>query len=366
MVWLEGYAESRSDGYAEQALRIARLTGEAVIEMLVRSAQAFMTSFRGDYRESLDRGLRAIELAESGRDFQSEWYARYFNGTAYLSLGEHENGIQQIEAMIELSDRSGYTYTFAAQLLERSSLLIGDWEALLRPVPDSAGRTMHRSANEDFINAIAAVQTGETTGHDVIQIVLQAKGRLIVDGGGLGIMQAAFISSVRSHPASGDLIELIVRLSADGPDTSRQDQKFRRELDLAVSTACLAHSSMPEDLLVTAYQTLIPLARCAYYYLSVDRMLGRLAMTQARIENSGAHFEDAITFCRKAGYRPELAWSLCDYADMLLDPSTSSGRTEEERERATAMLGESLAISTELGMRPLMERVLSRREILKA
>ena len=27
---------------------------------------------------------------------------------------------------------------------------------------------------------------------------------------------------------------------------------------------------------------------------------------------------------------------------------------------------ESLAISTELGMRPLMERVLSRREILKA
>ncbi len=30
------------------------------------------------------------------------------------------------------------------------------------------------------------------------------------------------------------------------------------------------------------------------------------------------------------------------------------------------MLDESLSISTELGMRPLMERVLSRREILKA
>ena len=30
------------------------------------------------------------------------------------------------------------------------------------------------------------------------------------------------------------------------------------------------------------------------------------------------------------------------------------------------MLDESLAISTELGMRPLMERVLGRREILKA
>ena len=30
-----------------------------------------------------------------------------------------------------------------------------------------------------------------------------------------------------------------------------------------------------------------------------------------------------------------------------------------------ALLNESLAISSELGMRPLMERVMSRREILK-
>ena len=35
-----------------------------------------------------------------------------------------------------------------------------------------------------------------------------------------------------------------------------------------------------------------------------------------------------------------------------------------DREKAMSLLDESLAISTELGMRPLMERVLSRREIL--
>ncbi len=35
-------------------------------------------------------------------------------------------------------------------------------------------------------------------------------------------------------------------------------------------------------------------------------------------------------------------------------------------EKAMSLLDESLAISTELGMRPLMERVLSRWEILKA
>ena len=43
-------------------------------------------------------------------------------------------------------------------------------------------------------------------------------------------------------------------------------------------------------------------------------------------------------------------------------------KRDGEGDRATAItqLDESRAISSELGMRPLMERVLSRREILKA
>ncbi len=49
------------------------------------------------------------------------------------------------------------------------------------------------------------------------------------------------------------------------------------------------------------------------------------------------------------------------YAEALLQRNHPS-----DRERAMSLLDESLAISSELGMRPLMERVLSRREILKA
>ncbi len=39
---------------------------------------------------------------------------------------------------------------------------------------------------------------------------------------------------------------------------------------------------------------------------------------------------------------------------------------EGHRAKAVSLLDESLAISSELGMRPLMERVLARRDILKA
>jgi hypothetical protein len=37
-----------------------------------------------------------------------------------------------------------------------------------------------------------------------------------------------------------------------------------------------------------------------------------------------------------------------------------------DRAKATFLIDDSLAISNELGMRPLMERVLFRREMLKA
>ena len=40
--------------------------------------------------------------------------------------------------------------------------------------------------------------------------------------------------------------------------------------------------------------------------------------------------------------------------------------TEGDKAKATFLLEESLAISTELGMRPLRERALSRLDILKA
>ena len=72
------------------------------------------------------------------------------------------------------------------------------------------------------------------------------------------------------------------------------------------------------------------------------------------------HFESALSNCRKAGFRPELAWTCRDYADMLLERDDDG-----DLGKARTLLDESLAISTELGMRPLMERVQSQQETLR-
>jgi hypothetical protein len=95
--------------------------------------------------------------------------------------------------------------------------------------------------------------------------------------------------------------------------------------------------------------------------VSNDRVLGLLARTMGRQEQAANHFEEAVAFCHKVGAMPELAWSCCDYADLLLQNSSS-----EDRTKAMSLVDKALAISRELAMRPLMERVLSRREALKA
>jgi len=95
--------------------------------------------------------------------------------------------------------------------------------------------------------------------------------------------------------------------------------------------------------------------------INCDRLLGLLAQTMGNLGQAMSHFEDALAFCLKGGYRPELAWTCCDYADMLLERDGDGDRAQ-----AIPLLDESLATSHELGMRPLIERVVSRREILRA
>ncbi len=96
-------------------------------------------------------------------------------------------------------------------------------------------------------------------------------------------------------------------------------------------------------------------------YVGSDRVLGLLALTLGRLDEAMAHFEDALTFCRRTGYRPESAWSACDYADALLHRNGPG-----DRSRAMSLLGEALATARELGMRPLMERVLARKKLISA
>ena len=139
------------------------------------------------------------------------------------------------------------------------------------------------------------------------------------------------------------------------------------KMERTVVGALLAiHGWDPADATLTATLTYDRLAlleekTTTQGWLSVDRLLGLLSTVADRPETTVRHFEAALAFCRDSGMRPELAWTCSDYAKMLLARDTPGAR-----EKATELQDEAIAIAQELGMQPLLERMLAQREILKA
>ena len=108
------------------------------------------------------------------------------------------------------------------------------------------------------------------------------------------------------------------------------------------------------------YDALAPVPGILVFYIGTDQVLGLLSITLGRLDQAVAHFEDSLDFCRKAGYRPNLAWTCYDYAGALSQRNRSG-----DHMRAVELLDESLVISEDLGMLPLMERVSVLREAIE-
>jgi DNA-binding CsgD family transcriptional regulator len=92
-------------------------------------------------------------------------------------------------------------------------------------------------------------------------------------------------------------------------------------------------------------------------FICGDRLMGLLSQTMGNPDQAVAHFKNALAFCRKEGFRPELAWTCHDYADTLLQRNDPSDHVQ-----AISLLDEAWFISRELGMRPLMEWVAARQD----
>jgi DNA-binding CsgD family transcriptional regulator len=92
-------------------------------------------------------------------------------------------------------------------------------------------------------------------------------------------------------------------------------------------------------------------------FVLMDRLLGSLAHGAGRTRRAIAHFENAVAFCQKSGYRPELAWTLYDYAKALVDAGS-----RDDREKAATVLHEGHELASQLGMRALVAAIASFRQ----
>jgi tetratricopeptide (TPR) repeat protein len=359
----EGNYDGAQAAFA-RALTIARREGDMGLEMSTLACATRVDFHHNSFQKCIDGGLMAIELAHQVDDLRAELEAHYYiSASLFLWIGDHAEASTHATIMLELAEklRDRQWLIAAFNILSILCLLDGDWVGQ-RDYSDRG--LILWPADVRLLSARAKMEflTGNVDqGEDYLQ-------RLITAAQRYGFMESLDYSRAALAIGVGALITGVY----GNLDVA---ESFLSEVSASPSpTPSVMHSGHAGLALLALARGDVAACREQYIVLdshsrpmveggaiSIDRLLGLLAQTMSDQDQATIHFEKSLDFCRKAGFRPELASTCCDYADTLRERDADGDRT-----KAISLLDESLAISSELGMRPLMERVLSRREILKA
>ena len=352
----------------DQALDIARREEDTVLEMwtLARAGHTGLGSLRWDV--CLENNEQAIELNKLIDDPVADTWCRYCVASTYISAGESKEAQSHVDAMLASSERARYRRSLVDALIQCAKLssLKGEWQSA-RDFIDrgltAAGQGQRlprllavRALLEYEVGNIEEAEAWLERLLEVMQSPLNSTGEFRFVAPVMVIPLASRISgvisrfdvaekaaqTVLSSPGVGGLTTLEVNTGLGLLAVQRDDSTAAEELYKFLDSQ--------------RGRVNLPVPNC----ISIDRLLGLLSTTLSQLDDAVDHFERCLSFCAGAGYRPELAWTCCDYADSLCQRNGPG-----DRERAAALLDESLAISTELGMRPLMERVADRQAAME-
>lgn len=361
-LWYERGDVDRSRKMIEDSLKIAEAEGLQILRMRCLASQSLIAAIEGQLEVAASTAGQVVEIAETIPDLLAEGVAHSTLNLVYRALGHPEKAYEQNALTTAAVERRGGELIAPRSQAAVTSSMLGNW-ARVNEVSESVQSV---GIAVPFPLQISQwtmdIQTGEAgmdTDPGSVTSVAEGPGASKV----LFYLVAAMASNVTNGLDQQDWFTTIMKRAE-----TRHAQGDQRHADwvqdvvtLAATIGCLAPGIDDSEMLESAYQDLSPREQTAWWFVSVDRVLGRLAVALQRPDDAVTHLEDGLEFGRKSGYRPELAWTCSDYAEMLLDRDEPG-----DREKAIELQDEALAITQELGMRPLTERILARREILKA
>ena len=343
-------------------MAIAQREKDVAMEMRTLANGSIVDVYHLHYKEGLDKSVKAIEMAPRVDAPQDEAVAHYSAANFMLMLGESNGSRLHAAAGLVLAekvrDRSWLSRILWAN--ETVFFLQGDWEAA-RDFNDRALLTVSsRDPRTLFLRATLESVLGDFKGGETYIERLVDLMQLTPPGPDIEhAIPAITIPAVARITRSQnrfDVAENAARIVVSSPSgTPLMVLLSRAGLGLiAVEQVDAAAASEQYAALQSAKGVMI-------WLISGDRLLGLLAYTTGNLKAAMAHFEDAQAFCRKAGYRPELAWTCSDHAEALLRRNDTG-----DRAKAISLLDEALSLTEALRMEPLTERVIGLRKLGEA
>jgi tetratricopeptide (TPR) repeat protein len=363
---LENDYEGAQEAFS-QALAIARRERDVALEVRTLAAAANVDFFHFRSQEALEKAGQAIELSHRLGDYQAAWSAHLDAFRALALTGDSGGARHHASTVLELAEKLRTRYRLAQALGANTALLRlqGNWQG----TRDFSDRGLALAGQDNALlstRVMLEYEVGDFDGGKVyLERLLETMPSAPSRHGAFYANAATVIACLARITDVSDRLDICMMAAQTVASSPLANPLFvlsaRAGLGLVSVLRHDVHAASEH------YTTLVAVRGSVLLYgISGDRVLGLLAQTMGNLDKAAQHFEDALAFCRKAGYRPELAWACCDYADCLLVRAHGRAPLPPDRPKAMALLDEALKISSELGMRPLMERVLSRREILTA
>jgi tetratricopeptide (TPR) repeat protein len=353
-----GVFEADYDGAVlafESALDIARRIEDRSVELNALVGWTSVDSFFLRLRDCIARARAVVELARALGDERSEMNAHLFAFRAYASIGDLGQASKAIADALDAAEQAQVPMWRDVMESFGGSLLLhtGEWERARKQIQSPGFPLASTTILEYQVgNVDAASRVLRTFISDTATRPLTYHSQR-----GLLALVAGFGTWVTGAPNAFDEVAPVAALLLSGPVTPwvRTIAQAGEALAAVAGHDVATAERLYQDLL--AQTGTIPFM----LPLSVDHLLGLLGITMGRETLAHTHLETALTFYKAAGYRPAYGWAAADYAALLLDEGIPA-----DHARGIALGNEALAIGRELGMKPLVERVLARREFLKA
>jgi DNA-binding SARP family transcriptional activator len=356
--WFAGFIEGdydRAQDAFRRALAIAVREHDEALERRTLANSAFVDAFHLRWSDGIERGLRAIELTANAGDPRTEMHARRSVAFALVATGKCKQARLHTEAAVAQAEqlRESWWLTSTSFSNQLPCLYQGDW-GVARAMSELGLAAEPRDPRHLALRAALEYELGNPDEGAAYVARLQEVAESVPPPG-----------PIADHVFLAVVIPLVGRVSGSIERVEVAEAAVERVLALKPLNPALALYTKSGAALIAVQQSDADTARKLYKALkaqrgtasffvplSIDRLLGLLALTSGRLESALMHFEDGLAFCDRAGYRAEFAWIAADYADAL----RMRGDPDDNR-KATELHEASLAISHDIGMRPLTERI---------
>ncbi|MCH7737872.1 MAG: AAA family ATPase [Chloroflexi bacterium] len=341
----------------DSALAIARREGDSALEMRTLNFAAQVELWHHQIEESLKSSLLAVDLAVAASDPRGEVSGRYWANLTSRALGHSQEFQRQASAILKPAERLGDRHWLATahHTVAWTFVLRGEWNEAreanqrsveLEPLDPRVlmqrvileSQCGNRSEAEVYLERLESVvlgyEAGPTTANSCLAFT-SPLARTILGSVRRPEVGEAAIAGVLSSPAATPFFSTWARIGASLLAVLNDDTESAGEL----------------------YTALKPLAGIAAVNFNLDRALGLLAGCLGDLDSAVGHFKNADGFYRRAGFRPELAWTCLDHSAALTRRDAPG-----DRDTAVTILDEARSIATELGMTPLVDKAAELQE----